>query len=415
MTKRAQGHSRTAAQVLRTALLTVRLCGCASVPALLYAQQPAQQPDTALARSQERLAEIRRERERLQGEMDRLRGRVHNLSTDLSNIDRQMQISGAIVSELNIQVAALGTRIDKTTENLIIAQDALAEKRAILGHRLTEINKRGPLHTFQVLLAAESFGDLLSRYKYLYLVSRQDRQLVGDVEALRNDVSRQRDDLLNQRSNLANRRDERTVETERLQELERQRQQSLAESQREQHRMEDRLRQLARDEARLNDLIAAVERRRRAAVAANPRAPAATSRISTADMGRLDWPVEGDIVYGFGSAAGPGSTTIRWNGIGIGAPVGTPVKVVAPGTVRLVAQMSTYGLCVLVDHNGGLYSLYCQLQSADVRQDQQVERGMVIGRSGGANSDQGPHLHFEIRGNGGLQHIDPVQWLRRRR
>ena len=68
-----------------------------------------------------------------------------------------------------------------------------------------------------------------------------------------------------------------------------------------------------------------------------------------------------------------------------------------------------------MDHNGGLYSLYCQLQSADARQDQTVERGAVIGRSGGASSDQGPHLHFEIRGNGGLQHIDPVQWLRRRR
>ena len=378
------------------------------------AQQPAPTPDTALARSQERLADIRRESERVRAEMDRLRGRVHNLSSELTNIDRQMQISGAIVSELNIQVAAIGSRIDKTTENLIVAQDALAEKRAILGHRLTEISKRGPLHTFQVLLAAESFGALISRYKYLYLVSRQDRQLVGDVEALRNDVSHQRDDLLNQRSSLANRRDERTEETARLQALEHQRQQSLVESQRDQRRMEQRLQQLARDEARLNDLSAAVERRRRAA-AANPRTPPAAARITTTDMGRLDWPVEGDIVYNFGSAAGPGSTTIRWNGIGIGAAVGTPVKVVAAGTVRLVAQMSLYGLCVLVDHNGGLYSLYCQLQSADVRQDQTVERGAVIGRSGGASSDQGPHLHFEIRGNGGLQHIDPVQWLRRRR
>jgi septal ring factor EnvC (AmiA/AmiB activator) len=382
---------------------------------VLAAQQPPRATDTALTRSQERLADIRRERERLQGEMDRLRGRVHNLSSELTNIDRQMRISGAIVSELDIQVAAMGSRIDKTTENLIVAQDALAEKRAILGHRLTEITKRGPLHTFQVLLAAESFGDLISRYKYLYLVSRQDRQLVGDVEELRNEVSRERDDLLSQRSNLASRRDERAEETQRLQELERQRQQSLAESQRDQRRMEQRLQQLARDEARLNDAIAAIERRRRAAVAANPRAPAATARISTTDMGRLDWPVEGDIVYGFGSAAGPGSTTIRWNGIGIGAPVGTPVKVVAGGTVRLVSQAGTYGLCVLVDHNGGLYSLYCQLQSATVRQDQTVERGAVIGRSGGANSDQGPHLHFEIRGNGGLQHIDPVQWLRQRR
>ena len=46
--------------------------------------------------------------------------------------------------------------------------------------------------TFQVLLAAESFGDLLSRYKYLYLTSEQDRALVTDVEKLRNRVVHQR-------------------------------------------------------------------------------------------------------------------------------------------------------------------------------------------------------------------------------
>ena len=70
------------------------------------------------------------------------------------------------------------------------------------------------------MLAAESFGDLLSRYKYLYLVSRQDRSLLADVEALRDTVTARRDGLLNLRSTIANRRDERAEENQRLQELE---------------------------------------------------------------------------------------------------------------------------------------------------------------------------------------------------
>jgi septal ring factor EnvC (AmiA/AmiB activator) len=380
----------------------------------------AQTPDTALSRSQERLAEIRRERQRLQDDMDRLRGRVHSLSSELNNIERQVQLSGRAVSELDLQVTRMGSRIDTTTTDLIVAEDGLAEQRAKLHHRLTEITKRGPLYTFQVLLAAESFGDLLSRYKYLYLLSRQDRQLLADVEALRDTVASRRDGLLNLRSTLANRRDERAEETQRLQDLETQRQQSLRDSQREQQRVEQRLQQLARDEARLNDLIAGLERRRRAAEAAAARAApgragtAAAARLRTADLGQLDWPVDGDIVYSFGRAAGPGSTTIRWNGIGITAPVGSPVKAVAAGTVQLITQAGTYGLCVIVDHNAGFYSLYCQLQSADVREHQQIERGTIVGRTGGANSDEGPHLHFEIRGDGG-QSLDPVQWLRRRR
>ncbi len=390
---------------------------CSLLALLLFAVPPlaAQQqaPDTALQRSQDRLAEIRRERARLQQEMDRLRGRVHNLSSELNNIDRQLQISGRIVGELDLQVQAMGSQIERTTADLIVAEDALAEKRAILQHRLSEIYKRGPLFTAQVMLAAESFGDLLSRYKYLYMVSRQDRQLVSDVEALRNRVADQRNGLLTLRNTLANRRDERAEETERLRLLEQQRESSLRQSRQDQRRMEQRLQQLARDEARVNDIIADLERRRRAAEAAG-RTAATPSRIRTADLGQLDWPVEGEIVYNFGRQAGPGGTTIRWNGIGIAAPAGTPVRSIAAGTVRVSQQLGTYGLSVLVDHGGGNYSLYGQLQSADVRVGQTVERGQQVGRTGGANSDQGPHLHFEVRGQGG-QAQDPVQWLRRRR
>ena len=382
--------------------------------AVLAAPAVAQQaPDTTIERSQQRLLEIRRERERLQADMDRLRGRVHSLSSDLDNIQRQVDISGQIVGELDLQIAAMGNQIERATAELLVTEDALAEKRAILAHRLTEIEKRGPLYTIQVLLSAESFGDLLSRYKYLYLISRQDRQLVNDVEDLRAEFAQQRDDLVNQRTSLASRRDERTEESQRLQVLIQERQQSLRDSQAEQRRTQARLEQLARDESRLNDLIAAFERRRRAAEAAR-HVPAAPSRIRTADIGRLDWPVNGDIVFGFGRQPGPGGTTIVRNGIGIGTPVGTPVHAVAAGTVRLAQGLGTYGLTVILDHGGGNYSIYGELSSASVREGQAVERDQVIGLSGGANTDEGPHLYFEVRGDGGRSHIDPIQWLRHR-
>ena len=380
-------------------------------PVPLSAQQPAP-ADTALQRSQQRLLEIRRERERLQREMDRLRGRVHSLSSELSNIERQVDISGRIVGELELQVAAMGSQIERVTSDLVVAEDALAEKRAILHHRLAEIHKRGPLFAVQVLLAAESFGDLISRYKYLYLISRQDRQLVSDVEALRNRVAGQRNGLLSLRSTVARRRDERTEEIERLRLLEAQRQSSLRESQREARRTEQRLAQLARDEERLNTLIAGLERRRLAAEAARA-APAAPSRIRTSDIGQLDWPLNGEIVYRFGREAGPGNTTIRWNGIGIAAPVGTPVRAIEAGTVRLATALGTYGPSVVIDHGGGFYSIYGQLLAIRVRVGQPVRKGETIGDSGGANSDQGPHVHFEIRGQGG-QALDPINWLRRR-
>jgi septal ring factor EnvC (AmiA/AmiB activator) len=399
--------------ILRLAFLSLSLGVCASVPSVLSAQQPpAPAPDTSLQRSRARLAEIRHERERLQQEMEGLRGRVHSLSSELTNIEGQVETTGRIVSELDLQIGALGSQIEQITADLIVAEDALAEKRAILEHRLSQISKRGPLFTAQVLLAAESFGDLLSRYKYLYLVSRQDRQLVREVTGLRDRVARQRDALLGVRTDLARRRDERAEENTRFRDLEQRRERSLQDAQREQRQKAARLQQLARDEARVNDLIAALERRRRAAEAAGT--VTGPARISTSDLGQLEWPVSGDIIYRFGRQQLPNNTTIRWNGIGIAVDAGTPVRAIAAGTVRVAQSLGTYGPTVFLDHGGGYYSVYSFLREIAVRVGQTVQRGETVGLSGGENSDQGPHLHFEIRGQGG-QALDPVAWLRQQR
>src|SRR5207245_10508208 len=98
--------------------------------------------------------------------------------------------------------------------------DALEEKRAVAERRIVDISKRGPLYSYQVLLAAESFGDLLSRYKYLYLVSRQDRLLANDMFKLRNRVARERQMLVDARDQLGRRRQERADELDRYVQLE---------------------------------------------------------------------------------------------------------------------------------------------------------------------------------------------------
>ena len=398
----------------RAALLAAVL---AVLPAAgLRAQEPG--VDTALANSQQRLTEIRRERARLQAQMDTLRGRVHSLSSEVENLQEQVQTTGRIVSELDLQIAAMGSQISRKTADLILAEDALAEKRAILQHRLVEIAKRGPLFEVQVLLAAESFGDLLSRYKYLYLVSRQDRQLVADVEALRDSAASGRDALVQLQNTLSRRRDERAQENQHYRDLETQSQRSLRASQRAAERTGQRLAQLAKDEARVNDIIAALERRRLAA--ASRGAAPAPGRIRTADLGQLDWPVNGDIIYRFGRQQLPNNTTIRRDGIGIAVPTGTPVHAIADGTVRSTASLGTYGPSVVVEHGAGFYSVYLYLSGIAVHDGQTVRRGQTIGFSGGEQSDEGPHIEFQIRGEtGGLQGqakaLDPIAWLRRRR
>jgi septal ring factor EnvC (AmiA/AmiB activator) len=374
----------------------------------------AQQP-SELEESRRRLQEIRRERDRLQEQQQRLQGQVHDVNDELSNQERQRESTQRIVSEIERQIGGLASQLDRSSAELILAEDNLAERRAVLERRLVDIYKRGPLYTFQALLAAESFGQLLSRYKYLYLTSRQDRALVTDVEHLRNRVVSERNNILNVRNQLDRSREEREAEYAKYSDLARARARRLETLQQSARSTERRLGTLQKDEARLNGLLAALERARRDEAARGTlRGGVSTpGSITTADLGKLDWPVEGTIVYRFGRDTLPSGGIIRWNGLGIAGAVGTGVKAVESGKVRLVGQFGTYGLTIVLEHGNGYYSVYSHLLSAAVKLGTTVSKGEVIGAVGGQNSDYGPHLHFEIRGENQVA-LDPAAWLRRK-
>ena len=367
--------------------------------------------DRRIRDNRARLDSIRRERESLEEELDRLRGRARDIASEIHNIERQRDVTARVVNELDRQMSSMTSQLDTVTMDLLLAQDALAETQAVLERRLTEIYKRGPLYAFQALLAAESFGDLLSRYKYLYLVSRQDRALFREVEELADRIEVQRAQHLNVRNELAQQLNDRGAELRRYVNLERQRQNALAQTRQSSEATASRLDSLERAQGQLSSIISTLEEARTRAIARGDRTE---STISTEDLGGLDWPVDGGrVVYEFGRYPGPDNTTLRRQGIGIGVPVGTPVRAVSTGTVESARPLMTYGLSVIINHGGGYYTLYMYLSSLQVTSGQLVQAGQVIGTSGGAQTDAGPHIEFQIRE--GQLTLDPRHWLRPRR
>ena len=409
MKKRGWGKGEGGRVILATLTLAGLTLPPSLVPLPLHAQRPTYQQQ--MQDNQRRLEGIRRERSEVEQELARLRTQAHSLTDEIANIEQQKQSTNRIVNELDRQITGLGLQIDQITVDLLIAQDALLEKRAVLERRLVDIYKRGALYAWQVLFAAESFGDLLSRYKYLYLVSRQDRLLTNDMHKLRDRVARQRQLLVDAREALARRRRERTDELDRYLRLERTREFNLRETRRNAIEAEQRLSRLERDERALNDRIEALERARREAEARGTAS--ATGSISTADLASLDWPVIGQIIYPFGTTVGPNNTRIPRHGIGIKAPAGTEVRAVAAGLVAVAErpERSTYLATVILDHGGGYYTIYASMSDALVKKGDRVARGQVIGHVGGETTDEGAHLHFEIRGQGGIP-LDPANWLR---
>lgn len=396
-----------AASLAAAALLTV------SVPLL------AQQEDTTGAvleqkihESQQRLDQIRKERGRLRQEMRRLTHQVSSASAEIGNLEQQIGSSSSVVAELDVQIQATRAQVAHTTSDLLKTRDRLTVRQTELRERLRDVYERGPLGPLQVLLSARSFSDLIDRYKYLHLVTLHDRLLVRQVGTLENQLEQQRSQLADQLDRLQRLRGDKKQELADLEGLRVQYRRRLSNYRSQRSRAREQEAQLAQDENRLQGLIADLERTRREAERRAGRS--STSTLSTSDLGKLNWPVQGRIVYQFGPERDHG-TTIERDGIGIGAREGTPVRVVASGQVEWAGPQGLYGPSVIVSHGGGFYSAYLYLENLEVHVGEKVHAGQVIGEVGGAGSRAGPHIEFQIHRptpGGPPRAVDPVRWLR---
>jgi septal ring factor EnvC (AmiA/AmiB activator) len=385
---------------------------------VVLAQSPGSPPpapaqpsaEARLRQQQDELEKLRRERSTLEKRMDDLQRSARTLADEVENLEAQRLTTVRLVETLDRQLLTITREVANASTGLTQAEAELVSKKAILRKRMVDIYKRGRLFDVEAMLSAQSFAALVARYKYLHELTLHDRSLVHRVEALRDKIAAQRALLVQLQEQVTWNRAEKEREAQRLRNLEGNRKRNLTVVQRTADQTRERLTQLVRDEARVAGVIAALETaRRRAELAPNAR-PAAPSSIRTSDLGRLDWPVDGTILYRFGRVVNPNNTTTRWNGVGIGADVGDAVHSIAAGEVVLADNVGTYGPTVIVQHGGGDYSVYGSLARIDVRKGQEIAKGQIVGAVGATDPDLPPHLHFEIRPKG--RAVDPLEWLR---
>jgi len=374
---------------------------------------PAQQTETAEARvnaQRDELARIRAERDELEKKMSGLQNTAHELRDEVNLLDKQHDATARMVKSLDQQLVAITDDVHATSNDLQQSEREATMKRGVLQRRLIEIYKRGPLYSAEVLFSAQSVGQLVARYKYLHLLALRDKGLVHRLDELHDRIESQQMQLVRLQNSVIENRAEKEREATRLADLEKLQGRNLKRVQDDTKRTKARLAELEKSEARLNNFIASFEAERRRASGRAGVATLSPSSIRTTDIGRLDWPVNGVFLYRFGRYVNPNNTTTRWNGIGIGAPIGTVVKSVSAGTVAYAGPMGTYGNTVILEHGGGDYSVYGSLARINVRKGVRVIKGQAIGTVGISDPALGSHLHFEIRRGGPA--VDPAEWLR---
>ncbi|MEX0843461.1 MAG: M23 family metallopeptidase [Gemmatimonadota bacterium] len=120
------------------------------------------------------------------------------------------------------------------------------------------------------------------------------------------------------------------------------------------------------------------------------------------------WPAEGTMTSPFG-LRWSGLLPVVHRGVAIAMPTGTPVRAMAPGSVRFAGAMAGYGEVVWLDHPRGTLTVYAHLDEIRVNTGAAVSHREVIGLSGATGIVSGPHLHFEVWVAG--RPVDPVRYL----
>lgn len=348
-----------------------------------------------------RLQALHAEISKLEAELEELRGEERGVLGELERLGAELRLRETEVREASVRLDDVTAAIAEHDGELARLHEAQAERRAYLGFRLREMYKAGPSQILQRLLIGEGRETYWSALRYASYLSERDAavleayhvdaDLTGrelrELELSRRELATVHDELAERRDAVAAARRERAAMLENIRQDEEQRRTALAE-----------LQEAAEGLSRLAALLEASE---------------GGSALDVHQFkGLLDWPAQGELLAGFGTLVHPEfKTRVPHPGWDIAAPFGSNVVAVFDGNVVFADWMRGYGLTAIVDHGGGVLTIYAHASLLMVTAGDHVARGQTLGKVGDTGSLRGAFLYFELRVDG--EPTDPADWLRR--
>lgn len=337
------------------------------------------------------LARVRHQKTAIRAQLRKTNRAVSEVLGDIAQVDGRLTGIESQLASTTDALTASRSEQRRLESDLADATDRLATLRDQMGKRIRRMVIEGNGSVLAEFAGAKTIGDVASREYVVERIAKQDRKLFDDYRNLKDAVAdrvRRQAALVDKVAGLV---DDQKSQQRSLQDTRDEKGQFLEELRQKQGELKEALAQFEADEQEIGAEI----------VAYSAKSRAGGHESLPAFKGRFSRPVSGPITSGFGIRYHPILHKTRLHsGVDFGAAMGSPVHAAAAGVVISARYMRGYGNTIIVDHGGGIATVYGHLSRLLVSNGERVTRGQHIGAVGATGLATGPHLHFEVRVNG---------------
>ena len=363
-------------------------------------------------------AQIQEQLEKTRDKIDAASKQKDKLSTQIAAIDKKLSKIDGELARLGGEIATVQGKLNVSREKLEMLREQLRLKRLELraaeeqlqfeednlAMRAVAAYKTSDLTYVDVVLASTSFEDLVTRTSMVSSLIGSTDDLVGDLEVARDEVKREKQAVAEKEDAAETIVVELQREEDKLAALQAAQQAQMAASK------EARLAKRGALRSVKGNLAEFRRQEQRLLAESAQLAGIATGAGGGGGTGTMIRPVNGPITSGFGYRIHPIFGYRRFHsGVDFGAGYGTPIRAADSGTVVYATSMGGYGNVIMINHGGGISTLYAH-QSSFAVTGGSVGKGQVVGYVGSTGWSTGPHLHFEVRVNGSP--VDPMGYIR---
>lgn len=332
--------------------------------------------------------------------------RLHDMTSELRGLEAELAAARSELDAARAKAEEARQELERLTFRLARKKEDLAVFEQRFNDRVAAAYKYGRVSYASVLMGSRDVSQFLNTSKYVQSVMDDDRDVIEQVTTAAQELIEIRAEADAVREELDREQDAAAALAADVEDATRRQRELTVQVEAERAKRADLLERYESEQAQYENLVSSLEAESESLAAELKKLEAIGQAPGP---GGLFWPTDGYKTSDFGWRTHPifGSRRLH-AGIDISGSIGQPIIAAASGTVVDAGWRGGYGLAVVIDHGGGMATLYAHQSALSVTSGQRVDGGQKIGEVGSTGYSTGPHLHFEVRING--EPRDPMQW-----